>query len=98
MARYPAPGSYRCSFTLPQDLALNISHCAKRLHISQSALLSVLFEEPLQDLRKLVDLLPETIGGADVQRLRGTSEALIRERVKQALRTADAIGAGDPNP
>jgi hypothetical protein len=39
-------GFARCSFTLPPDQAQMLSHVAKRVGASQSAVLSILLQEP----------------------------------------------------
>lgn len=84
---FPPPRrTYRCTFSLPTEMAQNISRIAKRMGISQSALLATLMEEPIANLAELVDDIPPKPTGADVKRLRGKSVDLIKRTVDDALR------------
>ena len=60
----PRAPNFRCSFSLPQQLARDLSTVAKAMGVSQSALLALLLEQPLSMLAKVVALAPP--GGADV--------------------------------
>lgn len=81
--------SYRCTFSLPVDTAKNLSFVAKRMGVSQSAVLANVLDEPLADLAALFRGLPAKPTEADVLRLRGASVDVIRLRVREAL---DAVG------
>jgi len=94
--------TYRCTFTLPVPMALSISHLAKRFRMSQSALLSLLLEEPIEALDRLAALLPlpDAAGTvrfdeSQVRRLRGASSDELRKAVRAALAAAEGI---DPTP
>ena len=77
------PGTYRATFSLPCDLATAISRVAKRMGISQSALLATVLTEPLADLESLLQLVPEDPTPDQVLRLRGDSVAIIRQRMAE---------------
>lgn len=84
---FPPPRrTYRCTYTLPVEMAHNISRIAKRLGVSQSALLATVMEEPIANLATLVDEIPPRPTGEDVKRLRGKSVELIKGIVDEALR------------
>lgn len=76
---------YRATFSLPAKLAQDINRLAKRMGVSQSALLSELLTEPITAMCDIIDQIPST--GAttdDVKRAKGKSVALIRDIVGQA--------------
>lgn len=95
--------SYRATFTLPAEMAVMLNGLAKRMRMSQSALLVLLLEEPLETLDRLASLLPDQLPdgrlGADapdqIRRLRGASVDAIRAAVRDALEVADTL---DPKP
>jgi hypothetical protein len=95
----PPKGTYRCSFTLPQALAVDISTIAKALRMSQSALLTLLLTEPIEAIAKLVSLLPPgqlsgPVPDDVVRRLRGESIGVLRRAVSDAVQGAKDIDPG----
>ena len=91
---FPPPRrTYRSTFSLPVDLARNLAMVAKRMGVSQSALLAVVLEEPMQQLADLVADIPPKPTGEDVKRLRGRSEQLIRDVIEEALRDIGQDGS-----
>jgi hypothetical protein len=84
---FPAakPLCYRATFSLPAELARNINRLAKRMGVSQSALLTELLTEPIDAMCGVIDEIP-TAGATpdDVKRAKGKSIALIRDVVQQA--------------
>ncbi len=84
---------YRCSFTLPKDLAVTLNRVAKRLRMSQSALVALLLGEPIADIDKLLAMIPPDIApdGA-ARRMRGASADLLRERVAEMMDRARQSG------
>lgn len=91
--------TYRCTFTLPCKLATDISYVARRLGLSQSALLSTLLAEPIADISKLVAVLPidqtsEPVVSSVVQRLRGASVDILKARIHEALEAARTLDPG----
>lgn len=100
----PAPQkSYRATFTLPAEMAVTLNRLAKRMRMSQSALLVLLLEEPLETLDRLAAFLPDrlpdgtnpNVPAEQVRRLRGASGEAIRAAVRDALEVAESI---DPKP
>lgn len=94
----PAPQkSYRATFTLPPVMAVTLNRVAKRMRMSQSALLVLLLEEPLETLERLAALMPlpsdpaTTVPADQVRRLRGASAEAIRTAVRDALEVADQL-------
>lgn len=86
----PLPkGTRRVSVSLPSQLALDLAAVAKRLNITQSALVAQLLTEPMADLRHLIELVPEgatSLTAEQTRRLRGASADLIAKRVSDAIR------------
>jgi hypothetical protein len=79
------PVFYRATFSLPAALAKDISHLAKRLGVSQSAMLAELLTEPVAAMREVIDTIPQVgVTPTDVKRARGKSAALIRDVVQHA--------------
>jgi hypothetical protein len=79
------PVFYRATFSLPAPLARDISHLAKRLGVSQSAMLTELLTEPILAMREVIDAIPQVgVTPDDVKRARGKSVALIRDVVQHA--------------
>jgi hypothetical protein len=85
--------SFRATFTLPATLARQISHIAKRMRVSQSALLTQLLLEPVDAMTQVLDQLPEVATESDAARARGTSAELIRRAVAEAQ---DLVNELDP--
>lgn len=94
------PHNYRCTFSLPQDLATNITLIAKRLRMSQSALLAMLLDEPIAALAKLSAIIPtkfdKPVSADTVRRLRGESVNQLRAAVSDALAMAEELDPGLP--
>lgn len=91
----PSEPTFRCTFTLPRTLALDISHLAKSLRVSQSALLANLLTEPIAQLRTLADVLPRApaskVGPDVVRRLRGDSAVLVNRAISDAVELAESL-------
>lgn len=87
-------GTFRCSFSLPRQLARDIADVARHLHVTQSALLALLLADPMRRLVKLTALLPPTPGDVSpdtARRLRGASADLIRDVLQQAIDASQDI-------
>jgi hypothetical protein len=89
---FPVP-HYRATFSLPAPLAKDLNEVAKRMGVSQSALLSELLAGPIAAMREVMDQLP-AIGasGDDVKRARGKSVDLIRGAVREAMDLVGELG------
>jgi hypothetical protein len=86
--------TYRCTFSLPCELAIAISRVSKHVGVSQSALLAELIGAPMADLLRLVELAPAPgdTSPESMARLRGESVSLVQRRVSEALDEAASIG------
>jgi len=86
-------GTFRCSFTLPRQLARDIADVARQLRVTQSALLAELLAEPMRRLTKLAALVPrpDEVTPEAVRRLRGASADLIRTAVQDAVAAANQV-------
>jgi hypothetical protein len=83
-------GFARCSFTLPPDQAQMLSHVAKRVGASQSAVLSILLQETLPWLSTG---LPEDADPAlGARRLRGASVEAVRGLIQSGLSAGRKVG------
>lgn len=85
--------TFRCSFTLPGDLAIELSTVAKALGISQSSLVTHILRHPLGQLAMYVSIASPvgsdvTEGSARTLRLRGESVEQIETLIRQALSDA----------
>ena len=76
---------FRATFSLPAKLAQDINRLAKRMGVSQSALLAELLTDPITSMCDIIDQIP-TAGATpdDVKRAKGKSLAVIKEVVQQA--------------
>lgn len=97
----PAPGQglrFRASFTLPADTAKRLSKIAKRLGVTQSALLAELLEQPLAVMDSVLSEIPDVgVREEHVRRARGRSQQLITDAVHQALAVVQEA-SDEPNP
>jgi hypothetical protein len=85
--------TFRCSFTLPVDLATDLSDVAKSLGISQSSLVTHILHHPLTQLAMRVSVFDPvesdtTEGSKRTLRLRGASAEQIETLIRQALSDA----------
>jgi hypothetical protein len=78
--------TYRTSLSLPAELAVGINLLAKRLGISQSALVTALLSETISDCQLLLDELPENPDPDLVRRFRGKSIEVVNEAVNDLLK------------
>jgi hypothetical protein len=71
----------RTSFTLPHEVRSDLTFLSSRLGVSRSSLLAELLQEPLHNLRELVEAIPPSPTPADLLRFKGASESVIRQRI-----------------
>ncbi|GHS84517.1 hypothetical protein PAGU2196_53510 [Pseudomonas sp. PAGU 2196] len=81
----------KISLTLPAEIVDDLDYVAARLSITRSALVSSMLPEGLHVLRELAELLPINPTPKDVVRLRGESEAVVRERIESLKGMADDL-------
>lgn len=73
----------KISVSLPTDLVSKLDYLAGRLGVSRSALMAEVLGESITRAADLVQLIPPNPTPADVLRMRGESEDLVRQRVAQ---------------
>jgi metal-responsive CopG/Arc/MetJ family transcriptional regulator len=71
----------KISVSLPEELVVNLDYLASRTGTSRSAIISEFLSEAAEQTRKLLELVPPNPTAADVVRMRGESEAVVRERL-----------------
>lgn len=87
---------YRATFSFPAPLATDISQLAKRLGVSQSALLTELLAEPVRVMLDVVSEIPQVGVTPDhVKRARGKSAELVRHAVQNAQSLVSQLDAED---
>lgn len=83
---------YGTSLHLPVQVAKDLNYVAKRLGVTQSALVAHLLGEPLADIRGLLQQTPEPADAVAVKRLRGQSAELVAQRLAEANLLLDDSG------
>lgn len=78
----------RMSFTLPPSTRANLDYLSGRMGVTKSSLVTELLSAPLNDLRELMEMVPENPTEEDVLRARGKSNELITQRLR-SLRTME---------
>lgn len=71
----------KISVSLPEELVVNLDYLASRTGTSRSAIISEFLSEAAEHTRKLLELVPPNPTAADVVRMRGESEVVVRERL-----------------
>lgn len=90
----PAPAKppmAKVTMSLPQQLVDDLDYLVGRLGVSRSALASELLSQAVAEMRRVVALVPPNPAPADLLRMRGESEAFIRERIASATRMFDDL-------
>lgn len=83
----PRKTAYRTTLTLPADLATGLNRVAKKMGVSQSALVTALLSEAVPDLERLLVLAPKSRTDADgIKRFRGASIDAITAAVAKTLK------------
>ena len=87
----------RVTFSLPNALASNLAMISKRFNVSQSAFISLLMEDGVEMLAKLVAMLPPegvALDAKGVQRLRGSTTEYLRSQIAALMEQASKIDPG----
>lgn len=89
--------TYRCSFSLPASLALEISQTARTLGVSQSALVAHILASPLAQLALYLsygaDVEQDSAAdGGRVLRLRGESRDVVEKLISEAVAASMQAG------
>lgn len=72
----------KITISMPDDLVVNLDYLAVRTGTSRSAIISEFLADAVQHTRKLFELIPPSPTPADVVRMRGQSEEIIRTRLQ----------------
>lgn len=81
----------KISVSLPAELVENLDFLSSRMGVSRSAIISEALSESMADAARLVRLIPPNPTPADVLRMRGESEELVRDR----LASVNSMLSGD---
>lgn len=85
----------KISITLSPDLVDDLAYLVRRTGVSRSALISGLLGDALPPMRELLEQVPIDPTPADVVRFRGSSAAIVRERLDSVRSLADDLLSGD---
>lgn len=72
----------RMTFTVPPSVRANLDYLSGRLGVTKSSLAVELLGLPLEDLRSLVEMVPDNPTQADMVRASGKSNEIISERLR----------------
>lgn len=88
----------KISVSLPAEVVENLDYLSKRMGVSRSAIISEMLGESLADAARLVALIPPNPTPADVLRMRGESEELVRQRLASINSPSGDLFADLPSP
>lgn len=71
----------KISVSLPAELVENLDYLSSRMGVSRSAIIAEALTESMADAARLIALIPPNPTPADVLRMRGESEDLVRQRL-----------------
>lgn len=94
----PKPLMVKIAMSLPPALVDDLDFLVSRLGVSRSALVAELLSDAAAEMRRVVSLIPPNPTPADLLRMRGESESLIRERIASASRMTDDLFSGLDKP
>ena len=81
----------KVTISLPPQLNADLGYLSHRMGISKSALLANISTEPISDMRKLLEDIPENPSAADIVRSRGASKSIVEKRLSEIMQ----LGEGD---
>lgn len=84
----------KVTLSIPPALVEDLDYISGRVGITRSALVVSLMSEPIQDLRGLVEMVPDNPTPEEVVRLRGKSHSIVEERVSSLRRLSDDLFSG----
>lgn len=73
----------KVSVSLPASLVDDLDYLGARLGVSRSAMIAELLTDSVAEMRKIVALVPPNPTPAELLRMRGESESVIRDRISQ---------------
>lgn len=83
----------KVSLALDPSLVIDLDYIAERTRVSRSALVSELLAEPAGEVRRLLEMIPESPTPADLIRFRGESEQVVRSRLESLKGITDDLFA-----
>ena len=90
----PKPLMAKIAMSLPPALVEDLDYLAGRLGVSRSALAAELLTDAASEMRRLVSLIPPNPTPLELLRMRGESEAFVRERIASATKLTDDLFSG----
>lgn len=84
----------KVAMSLPRSLVDDLDYLVTRLGVSRSALASELLTDTVAEMRRILSVIPPNPTPADLLRMRGESEALVRDRIANATRMTDDLFSG----
>lgn len=88
----------KIAMSLPPSLVDDLDFLSARLGVSRSALAAELLSDAAAEIRRVVSLIPPNPTPADLLRMRGESEVLIRQRIASATQLTDDLFPGLDKP
>lgn len=84
MRKLTPSGHLKITVSLPLPLVQDLETIGNRLHITRSALLASLLQEPIRDLVRMTDALVEDIAADEkIRRFRGESINVVASRIAE---------------
>ncbi len=83
----------KISVSLPDNLVTNLDYLAARTGTSRSAIISEFLSDAVDQTRKLFELVPPNPTPAEIVRMRGQSEEVVRQRLSSLQGLADDLFA-----
>lgn len=93
-AKTQKPRMAKVAMSLPRSLVDDLDYLVARLGVSRSALASELLSDSVSEMRRILSVIPPNPTPADLLRMRGESEAFVRERIANATRLTDDLFSG----
>jgi hypothetical protein len=81
----------KISVSIPESLVINLDYLAVRTGTSRSAIISEFLSDAVEQTRKLFELVPPNPTPADIVRMRGQSEQVIRDRLSSLQGLSDDL-------
>lgn len=81
----------KISVSLSGSLVDDLDYISARMGVSRSAIISEFMADALSDARRVFELVPPNPTPADVVRMRGESEEVIRQRLASLQGIADDL-------
>lgn len=88
------PRMVKVAMSFPPALVADLDYLTDRLAVSRSALAAELLSEAVAEMRRVVSLIPPNPTPSDLLRMRGESEAFIRQRIASATKLTDDLFSG----